>query len=154
MKTDGVSLIEVLISLFVLALGLLGMASLQTNAMKFGYESYLRSIATSQISDMSDRLRANPVGVSKGAYDSLSGIPNSVPSCSVCSNEEMAKIDLHEWNTNNATFLPSGQGTVQRNNNSFIITIMWDQDKTGAQGTQCSEDTNIDLTCLRVSINI
>lgn len=46
---QGFSLLEVLIALFVLSVGLLGLLSLQTITMRRNYEAYLASIATTQI---------------------------------------------------------------------------------------------------------
>jgi len=49
--------------------------------------------------------------------------------------------------------LPSGQGTVSGGgaNSVFTITVMWDDARTGATGTNCSGDTTVDLTCFTLS---
>lgn len=58
----GVSLIEVLVSLVILSVGLLGAAALQMNALKFTGSSTLSSQASFIAYDMMDRIRANPDG--------------------------------------------------------------------------------------------
>jgi type IV pilus assembly protein PilV len=56
----GVSLIEVLISVLILGIGLLGAAAIQLNALKFTDSSTLLSQASFIAYDMMDRIRANP----------------------------------------------------------------------------------------------
>ena len=59
---SGVSLIEVLISLLILGVGILGAAALQLNALKYTDSSTLNTQASFIAYDMMDRIRANPQG--------------------------------------------------------------------------------------------
>ncbi|MFC3907877.1 type IV pilus modification protein PilV [Legionella dresdenensis] len=152
-RQNGFSLLEVLISTVVLAIGLLGIAALQANAIRYNQSAQLRSIAVAQISNMIDRLVANPTGVTAGFYNSVTGIP-AMPSCTTCSASEIALRDTNEWNTANRLLLPSGQGTITRNGNQFVITIRWDNARTGAAGLGCSGDADVDLTCLAMEVVI
>ena len=45
----GFSLVEVLIALFILSIGMLGILSLQTIAIRRNYNAYLSSVAATQI---------------------------------------------------------------------------------------------------------
>src|SRR5690606_37316619 len=58
-RGGGFTLIEVLIALVVMSVGLLGLASLQTNTLAFNRDAYLRSQATALAYDIIDRMRAN-----------------------------------------------------------------------------------------------
>ncbi len=58
-KSTGFSLIEVMIALVVLSLGLLGMALLQTSALRSGQAANYRSQATILAYDLADMIRAN-----------------------------------------------------------------------------------------------
>lgn len=60
---NGFSLIEVMIAMFILAVGLLGLAGLQARAMNAEYESYARGKALFLLEDLADRMAANTVEV-------------------------------------------------------------------------------------------
>lgn len=152
-KQEGFSLLEVLISTLVLAIGLLGIAGLQLNAVRFNSSAQLRAIAVSQAGNIIDRMMANPAGVDSSAYNNVSGTPSD-PSCSVCTPAQIAQHDIHQWNTNNATLLPLGQGTVTRNGDLFVVTVRWDNERTGATGTACSGNEQVDLTCLTMEVQL
>ena len=61
--SKGFSLIEVMIAMFILAIGLLGLAGLQVRAMNAEYESFARGKALFLVEDMVDRMAANTVEV-------------------------------------------------------------------------------------------
>lgn len=131
----GFSLLEVLVTILVLSLGLLGMAALVTTGMRSNNVAQFRSIATQQTLDIADRMRANLAGVRAGSYDNLAaGIPASNDCTAVeCTAAQMAAFDHMQWNTANARFLPGGRGTVAGNLvNGFTITIMWTEKEMGA----------------------
>lgn len=61
-KQSGVTLIEVLVTLLITTIGLLGLAALQLGALKATSESAQRSQAVWLIQDLVERIRANPRG--------------------------------------------------------------------------------------------
>lgn len=152
-KQHGFSLLEILISAVILAVGLLGIAALQARAVRDNHSAQLRSTAISQINNIIDRMQSNYAGVKAGSYNSIVGT-GSATSCTTCTSSQIAQRDIYQWNTENAQSLPSGRGTVTRNGDRFTITIFWDNDRTGALGTGCSGNTNVDLTCLRMEVEL
>ena len=58
----GFSLVEVLVAMFVVAMGILALAGLLQAATRYSKMSELRSTATLLANDIADRIRANPVG--------------------------------------------------------------------------------------------
>jgi type IV pilus assembly protein PilV len=131
----GFSLLEVLVTILVLSLGLLGMAALVTTGMRSNNVAQFRSVATQQTLDIADRMRANLAGVRAGSYDALAtGIPASNDCTAVeCTAAQMATFDHAQWNTANSRFLPGGQGTVAGNLvGGFAITLMWTEKEMGA----------------------
>lgn len=73
----GYSLLEVLITMFVIAIGLLGLVGLQARALTAEVEAAARGQALMLVNDMADRMQANlnsvknPVG--NATYDQVSG---------------------------------------------------------------------------------
>jgi prepilin-type N-terminal cleavage/methylation domain-containing protein len=58
-KQSGFSLVEVLVAMLVLAIGLLGLAALQTQGVRFNHDAYVRTNATSLAYDIVDKMRLN-----------------------------------------------------------------------------------------------
>ena len=150
---NGFTLIEVMVALVIFTISLLGLAGLQVAALRDNHLANLNTIATQLAEDMAERLRANPVGVGNGSYDNIDSDPGH-EDCygSSCSPDAVSRLDAHEWLTAIGEALPSGKGRVIRNVNGFTITIMWDQERTGATGTGCSGDYTTDLKCLSLTI--
>lgn len=148
----GFSMMEILITMVVLSIGLLGLAGLQVSGLQNNQSSYYRTVAMQQAYNISDRIRANPAGESAGDYDSISGVGTN-PGCisTGCTPAQMSQYDQYEWNTDNANLLPTGKGTVTRSGNLFTVTVMWDDQRTGATGTNCSGNPQVDLTCFKMS---
>ncbi len=157
-KHKGFGILEILITVFVLAVGLLGIASLQTLGFRASQSSYMRTIAAYKAYEMIDRMRANPDGISGGSYNAISGIPEVATNCSqtTCSSSEMAVYDTNQWNDELAGLLPTGQGTVAGagSGSVFQVTIRWDESRTGATGTGCNPDSDSDLQCFTVNVQL
>ncbi|MCK9284995.1 MAG: type IV pilus modification protein PilV [Rhodocyclaceae bacterium] len=73
---SGASLIEVLVSMLIVAVGVLGLAALQARAMNAEFESYQRSQAILLANDMVERLRMNrtAMGSFKNITDPATGV--------------------------------------------------------------------------------
>lgn len=139
-KSRGFTLIEVLVAMIVMAVGLLGLASMQSTGLRYSRNAYLQFQASRLIYDMGDRLRANKAEATAagGVYDDLYAIPAN-PGCSSddgdgkdCSQKEMAQYDAYRWLTDVAAILPGGQGMVTRttmtsctSSGSFNISVSW-----------------------------
>lgn len=131
LQSRGFSMIEVLITLVVLSIGLLGIAGLQVTGMQSNRSAYYRSQATIIAYDMIDRMRTNVDGVAANLYDDLdsSSPPSTAPTCidtsSGCSATSLAENDLQEWVDDHLSLLPAGTGTVTRSGNIFTVTVNW-----------------------------
>ena len=141
MKTNlkqqrGVGLVEVLIALLVLSIGLLGLAALQTQALKFNQGAFLRTHATTLAYDILDRMRANrDQASSTNSYITAAGtgIPAMTTNCeaSDCSPSDMAEYDLNKWKAALQARLPNGDGTISVSGSIFTITTQWDSRDDG-----------------------
>lgn len=101
----GVSLVEALVALLIVAIGLVGIASLILESLRNGHIALLQTQAVNLVSDMEERIRAN-FGAGR-AYD-CSTYPNgpSVRNCAPstatsgginCTSDQLAEDDLAQW---------------------------------------------------------
>lgn len=102
----GVSLIEALIALVVLSAGMLGLASLQLNSLKFNQTASFRSKATGLAYDMLDRMRASATQANNGdfAYATLGSTQTS--------GSNFAQVQVNDWLAAIDSALPAGQGRI------------------------------------------
>lgn len=126
-NVHGFTLLEVLVALTIVSFGLLAMAGLMLKGAGLNHTSYVRSVAVQQAYDIADRMRANIAGVTGNAYDSITYTANQT-----CTAATMAAYDACYWNTQNESQLPSGRGTVTRTGAEFLITVFWDDNKSGS----------------------
>ena len=113
----GFSLIENLVTLFILTVGLLGLAGLQATSLRINHQAFSQHKAVSLAINIADRMRANPEGVDGNFYSLISSGFTQVSRCytaSGCTAQEMARNDIWEWNQLIQNNLPGGLGLVCR----------------------------------------
>jgi type IV pilus assembly protein PilV len=119
----GFSLVEVMVAMFVVAMGILALAGLLQASTRYAKMSELRSTATLLANDIADRVRANPRGaeIGAGGYDRTDkSFPSpAAPSHPACTSEapcgpvDLARFDLAEWTARVRATLPKGSTWVQ-----------------------------------------
>ncbi len=104
-RQDGATLIEVMITLLVLAIGLLGMAALQAVTLRTNQTAYFRSQATNLAYAALDHARAN-----RSQVVATGALPN-----------------LAYFNARTAELLPGGTMTaaIDAGNFEIEVTISW-----------------------------
>lgn len=166
---SGFSLIEVLVTMMILGVGLLGLAGLQARAVNAEVDSFSRSQALTLLSDIADRIATNRVEAKKGsasAYNTATvyGTPYTpAAACStlpMTSSAELAARDLCEWSQalKGATQtvggsqigqLPGARGCISYQAATagppaqpmrFVVTVAW-------QGRSGLGAVAADLTC-------
>ena len=124
-KQRGFSMIEVLVTVLILAIGLLGLAGLQTTALRSNHSALLRSQATVLAYDIADRLRANRTAALDGGYD--------IDLEDTLTGTSMVAADIIAWKGNLAAMLPLGDGAIERVRNgdrtTFTIVVQWDDSR-------------------------
>ncbi len=123
LRSAGFSLIEVLVAMFVVAMGILALAGLLQASTRYSKMSELRSTATLLANDVADRIRANPVGgeLGAGGYDLADkAFPSPVaPAHAPCTSDapcgpsDLAAVDMAEWTARVHATLPKGSGWVK-----------------------------------------
>ncbi len=106
---------EALIAVLLLSMCALAYAALQLRGMSANNSSLWRSKATLLAYEMSDRMRANFVGMSAGSYNNLTATAAAITDCgatSSCTTARMALLDHYQWNQAIALELPNAVGVV------------------------------------------
>ena len=136
----GFSMIEVLVTLLIIALALLGTAGLQAYSMRLNQGGQFRTQAVFLVADLTERMEANKNAISKGAYAlALSNAPNPLlTSCidAVCTCDRLAGgvcsalalYDLSVWQNTVAATLPQSSWSVVNvggNPSTVTVTVSW-----------------------------
>ena len=180
-RARGVGLVEVLITMVVLAFGLLGLAAFQAKAHVGTIESYQRAQAAVLLQDMQARLSAN--GANAGAYVTAAPLGTNSTLGTDCTAAAAGKDrDLCEWNLalkgaaehrggNNAGAMQGARGCVElvRAENDapgvctpavYLVTVAWQgMHATKAPAQACGKDqygpdTNRRTVSARVAIGL
>jgi type IV pilus assembly protein PilV len=135
------TLIEVLVSVLILAIGLLGAAAIQLNALKYTDSAMLGSQASFIAYDMMDRIRANVDG--NGSTDVLGSYRLANITAAPAGNLANARDqDLADFRAN-IERLPGGTGSIAViDANQFVtVTVGWDDTRAAAASTAASGGT-------------
>lgn len=128
-RQRGFTLVEILVTVVLISVGLLGIAALQLTTLRGNQEAYVRSQASVLAADILDRMRANQAAFRSGKYDVLYNGTGDAAT--------RAGLDLAEWQQSIDRTLPGGAeaaaGSVQRTANTQIVTvtIRWVERATG-----------------------
>ena len=130
----GATLIEVLVSMVIIAFGLLGMAGLQVRMQVSEMESYQRSQALLLLQDMANRIAANRNNAS--AYVTGTSAVGAGMSCPTATGTTAA-VDAREWclalqganvteGSASKGAMVGGRGCVQQlSTNEYMVTVAW-----------------------------
>lgn len=152
---SGVSMIEVLVALIVVAFGLLGLAGLQARSMSFQKDSFDRKAATEVATQLTERVIANYDGFRTGQYNRTmlpaAATPGAIPACGNalnCTAAEIADRDWAMWQIDVRRRLPvSGAWLVAPANAVDLrLTLAWQE------GQQTNG--NPDPICSAAPVNI
>lgn len=136
----GVSLLEVLISVLILGIGMLGIAAMQTTALRNSQSSFERSQAVMHSYAIIDSMRANRNAALAGEY-------NIGKTCSAPAAGTLAKNDLRGWIVSMQTGM-GGAGTtcgsVDCDGGICTVVVQWD-DSRAADGA-ASGDSEYKVT--------
>lgn len=139
-REGGFSLVEILVTLVILAVGLLGLAALMLDGLRNNQSAYLRTQASILAYDMADRMRVNRDQVAAGLYDDYAtnsaDATTTLPACASadtgCNDVQQVTLDKAEWTrsiqgtASGVRLLPNGVGTISVDGTGIrTITITW-----------------------------
>lgn len=131
----GFSLIEILVTIGILVVGLLGLAALQTQSTVAQMEAYQRSQALVLVQDLADRMSVNKVNA-RSYVTADAGVSGAATSCAALTG---SALDLCEWHNQlvgsaevtgggrNVGAMIGARGCVTffPLDNSFLVTVAW-----------------------------
>ncbi len=139
-RQRGFSLIEVLVAMLILAIGLLGLAALQTQGMRFNHDAYVRTSATTLATDIIDKMRLNQGSASSfvtANFPARNALPadgysvESPPYNCTGAAAQIGTVDsaLACWLNGVELGLPLGRATIVQqaapNAGIYDISILW-----------------------------
>ena len=144
----GLSMIEVLVSLTIVAFGVLGLLGLQARALSFQRDSFDRRTAAEMVAQLAERMRANHLGLTGGFYapptvgvgvlHSTTATPVLITPCGgACTIPQLAFRDWAQWTAEYRQRSPGAAAYtrwVAADPRSITISVAWPepQSTTGA----------------------
>ena len=132
---QGFSLFEVLITVVVVGIGLLGLAGLQFAGLRASNSANQHTIAAQLAQDVIERIRANRAGAQGGNYNNVTldsnGNGATATNCSGgCNAGGISLYDGFQWsqliNASGAPILPNASIQVTSTDSAnFTVTITW-----------------------------
>jgi len=169
-QQHGLSLVEILVTVLILAVGGLGIASLQLAGLKYSSGSYARTQAVILSDDMANRLKSNRAAALNLQADGSIGDPSAYEAATfaapgavgqdcltqTCDADELATYDIAQWRNEIARTLPAGRGRITitdiaaTGQRQFNIAMRWRQTATSTNDT--TNTNEIQTVTFRVSL--
>lgn len=139
----GFTLIEVLVSVLILLVGMLGVVGMQMLSLQANQGAYFRSQAIYIGSEILDAMRSNPTAVAAYVGDYPGDTPGD-PGCQAapagCTPADAADYDLHFWSRHfidasglaGAGFRPSipdGRAVITAAGNEYTVQVIWAEEQ-------------------------
>lgn len=159
-RQHGISLIESLVAIVVMALGILGILGVQMRTLTDTSTTVRRAQAIRLIEDLSERMRVSPNALlSIKDYESGYDEKGSAMTASDCANTactpaQQAKYDLKQWKTTVEQTLPGGQAsiflapgeTVDTNRRQLGVIIAWRENEREGTKTDAIDASKFSAT--------
>ena len=156
---QGATMIEVMVTVFILAVGLLGVAGLQSAGLRHANNSQTDAQAQILAQDLAEMIYAFDA-TATGSY-AMNALPlNQGKDCisSSCTNAELAQYNIWTWSQNMQPALPSfdldiGFDAATR---SYDIVLTWDANKEGDAyvPVACAPDDNFKAGCFAMLLTL
>lgn len=104
-KAHGFSLIEVLVTLLLISIGIIGLVAMQARAIQYTQDSVQRNHAAMLASDLFELIKANPTQIDTYSFSSLPAAASTATECIGLANTAASK-QLECWSRDVRALLP------------------------------------------------
>ena len=146
-KSRGFSMLETLVTLFIISIWLLGSAGVQMIAMKLNKTSQSRNLAVALAAEMGERMEANKTAAVANTYVYDGSAVTLTTNCltAVCNATDLATFDKYEWRARATASLLSPTLSITNasgasNPITYTITIGWSDQRTSQTYSTTSTD--------------
>lgn len=133
-RQRGSSMIEVLVTMLIMAFGLLGLAGLHMRMQTSEMESYQRSQALLLVNDMANRIAVNRNNAASYVFAVANPLGAGMPCPTTTATT--AQRDLNDWcnalqgagekiGTSSVGAMVGGRGCVESVGSDYLITVAW-----------------------------
>ena len=156
-RARGFTLVEVLVSMVVLSVGLLGASAMLLESLRGHAQALRRAAATGLVRDLADRIRANARG---GAFYDTRRSPIAAANCdsvTPCDSSQLAAADLAHFATAARALMPRGEVLASSEfepaigpaaSDRVIITLRW---RAASDPADVSEEISLQLLAAPVA---
>jgi type IV pilus assembly protein PilV len=153
-RQRGLTLIELMVTVVILSVGLLGMAALQSRLQQSEMEAYQRSQALILLQDMASRIAVNRRQAADYVTNDVVGVGGAGAACPTATATQQQR-DMAEWcaalqgagetsGLNRVGAMIGGRGCVEQlAGGEYLITVAWQGNvplMAPSAGLTCGED--------------
>lgn len=145
---QGITLLESMIAIVLVALGVLGILGVQLRTLADTQTSVRRAQAIRLIEDLSERMKANPSALATGVMQDYAvgweAVGGSPPNCATaaCTPTELAQWDIAQWKATVASTLPLGNasvftvaaGAIDNTRAQMAVMVSWRENEREREG--------------------
>lgn len=158
-QQQGFSMIEVLITVLIIAIGLLGVASMQSVGLRQAVASQSSTQAQLMAQDLAEMIIAyDPNGTGDYAFN---GVPNAMgTNCATtaCTRAQLATYNVFQWDASMDAELPSLDLDIIFNaaGPSYEIRMTWDAERQGSGyvASTCTAANGLNPGCFAMTIEL
>jgi type IV pilus assembly protein PilV len=154
---NGFTFFEILIALLIVAVGILGHASMQMKSTDIAQRAGYAQTANLGLLDLAQRIRANSMAAIGGEFDHnnlVSGTLLTVSkdcATSLCNRADFASYELQKWFIDLDMQLPIPRFSVITVGNLVTISLVWDAGRSGSGYATCLA-TNTECQTARLTV--
>ncbi|MHA7600372.1 type IV pilus modification protein PilV [Alicycliphilus sp. T452] len=153
-RQRGITLIESLVAIVVMALGILGILGVQMRTLTDTQAGVRRAQAIRLIEDLGERLQNNPDAL--GNLSAYTATPASSDDCAstACAPDKLATYDIKQWRTSVSDALPGSQAIVfipKGGPRQLGVLIGWNENRYNQNGQSF---TAADKTALAAPLTV